>query len=899
MTVRRPAADFEIVGEFGRTGEGSAYLARDRSTGELVAVRPAGDDAAGLAVADALDSSIPATSRNCPICRVPIADWRRFCDQCGADLSGVDVAPEGLDARRLVERALESSDQPVDLLGPIRRSEGGGDVWFGRNRRTGEVLAIDLTRGQATKRTGGTFGIAVTALTPAGSPSTAAERTAPPESARATASAQAGAPVAGPAVKVCPTCGKDYSATVRFCPDDGAVLRLREAPDSIVGAIVANRYLIQRKIGQGGMGRVYLAGHVRMGRRCAIKVLSRELSNDVQAVSRFAREATNASRINDVHVAHIYDFGETPEHGVYLAMEFVDGQPLAGIIATEGPLPDRRSIGIAVQVARALEAAHAEGVVHRDLTPNNIMVARNHDGSDLVKVVDFGIAKATEDMGSGLTRTGFVIGTPQYMSPEQFVAEPVDGRSDIYQLGCVLYEMLVGSPPFGATGGPEQLAARLIAEPPDPAVENASVPRELSDIVVRALARDRGARYQSAIEIRDALVAVAGTGFQPQLVPDVPPTGAVPTVAPESTAAGTEPPPAPRVSESAPVSSQPIASGGQDAQPPVEEAPTIVQRSPAAVPPLSRPRREAGTPPPARNVIALKSLRGVLSHRATAASLTAAALLVLAVLYGTVVAPIRVGPFTLGFGGTPPSRSADRDTAVPEVPEPDPVDGEQPPAEPTGIQLTAALPPGTTVRVDGQEVATVDNFIALDPGTHQVEIRAAGFVPVRTELTVAVSGASPWTPRFERIPVAAVSPSTNESTLAAEPRRSRDQERTAESPPPRSTTTAPEVPVSFADAVNSDIEKIRRAIESKDLTSIRPLLKSEDLAAFDDVLGKSGSARIRVTTYGIEADSARTRAMFFMRIDQGGNVLMDVKEFAAEFIRVSGMWQLWAVERSH
>src|SRR5262249_41258906 len=153
-----------------------------------------------------------------------------------------------------------------------------------------------------------------------------------------------------------------------------------EQTDNLIGEIIAERYHILKKIGQGGMGTVYLAEHVRMGRRCAIKVMNQSLSQDAGAVSRFTREAANASRISNDHVAHIYQFGESKEHGIYLAMEYLEGEPLSSLITRSAPVPEKAALDIAIQIADALIAAHGEGVVHRDLTPNNIIAGRDHEG---------------------------------------------------------------------------------------------------------------------------------------------------------------------------------------------------------------------------------------------------------------------------------------------------------------------------------------------------------------------------------------------------------------------------------------------------------------------------------------------------------------------------------------
>ena len=195
-------------------------------------------------------------------------------------------------------------------------------------------------------------------------------------------------------LKICPVCSTEYPANERFCPRDGSALRAQGAAGDLVGTIIAERYHIIKKLGEGGMGQVYLAEHVKMGRKSAVKVMNPGMVQNVDAVSRFNREAQNASRINHPNVAGIYDFGETPDGLVYLAMEFVEGKPLTEIIREHGALPPMRASEIARQTAEGLSVAHDMGIVHRDLKPDNIMVAKGRQGADLVKVVDFGIAKA-------------------------------------------------------------------------------------------------------------------------------------------------------------------------------------------------------------------------------------------------------------------------------------------------------------------------------------------------------------------------------------------------------------------------------------------------------------------------------------------------------------------------
>src|SRR5204863_2877946 len=191
-----------------------------------------------------------------------------------------------------------------------------------------------------------------------------------------------------PGMKICPVCSTEYPDDVKFCPNDGQTLRSAAPANDLVGQVIADRYHVIGKLGEGGMGQVYLAEHVKMGRRSALKVMNPAMVKDADAISRFNREAANASHINHPNVADVYDFGETLDGIIYLAMEFVDGPPLTKLIEEEGPLPATRAAAIIRQAADALAVAHDMGIVHRDLKPDNIMIARSRDGSDIVKVVD-------------------------------------------------------------------------------------------------------------------------------------------------------------------------------------------------------------------------------------------------------------------------------------------------------------------------------------------------------------------------------------------------------------------------------------------------------------------------------------------------------------------------------
>jgi serine/threonine protein kinase len=358
-------------------------------------------------------------------------------------------------------------------------------------------------------------------------------------------------------LKVCPQCGTEYETAARFCPADGTALRPKGS-DSLIGSVLADRYHILKRIGEGGMGRVYLGEHVKMNRQCAIKVMSPALVNDAESASRFAREASNAARIIHPNVAAVFDYGES-DGLVYLVMEFVDGEPLSRLLAREAPFALERAIDLARQIADGLGAAHELGIVHRDLKPDNILVSRSRSGREVVKVVDFGIAKAMQEgAGEALTRTGLVIGTPEFMSPEQLLGDPIDARSDLYALGCIMHLMLTAAPAFDAPTREQMIKRRLSENPPHAQALDPGIPDAIDRVIMRLLARTPDDRFSSAAEVRDALSGphtrrLSGDG---SVIPRVETPRSAPTVA---LSAATPPRTTPR--SAAAVSSWAAASG--------------------------------------------------------------------------------------------------------------------------------------------------------------------------------------------------------------------------------------------------------------------------------------------------------------------------------------------------
>jgi len=312
-------------------------------------------------------------------------------------------------------------------------------------------------------------------------------------------------------MKTCPKCGTEYRDATTLCPADGVALE--KTGDSLLGKTLAGKYRIEDRLSEGGMGTVYRGTHVLMDKTVAVKVLRPSLAADEKIVARFSREARAASRISHPHALSVTDFGEAEDGVVFLVMEYLDGKTLKEIIREEGPMAVPRAVEILRQIGGALEAAHTQGVVHRDLKSDNIMLLSS-SGTDYAKVLDFGIAKIKEADGAydpALTAPDLVIGTPQYMSPEQCSQSPdIDARSDIYSLGVILYELLVGHVPF--TGeSPTAIMLKHLQEPaPSVLDERSDAPPAVARVVARALEKRPEDRYQTVAELVEDFTIAAG-----------------------------------------------------------------------------------------------------------------------------------------------------------------------------------------------------------------------------------------------------------------------------------------------------------------------------------------------------------------------------------------------------
>lgn len=282
--------------------------------------------------------------------------------------------------------------------------------------------------------------------------------------------------------------------------------------DSLIGTLVDNKYLIEALLGEGGMGHVYRARHMRMGKMFAIKLIHAELAHVDEIAKRFKREARSSSLLNNPHCISVTDFGEFGEANnrqLFLAMELLEGEELDQRLSREKIISPKKVVAITIQILKGLGHAHEQGIVHRDLKPENIFLV-SHDGNrDFVKILDFGIAKMA-DGGTdtdNLTKTGVVFGTPKYLSPEQALGDKIDHRSDLYAVGIILFEMLTGAPPFRAKTAMDTMAMHLTTPPPKLS-EYGNFPKNLQNIVLKAMAKKPDERYEDAAAFIAALDAV-------------------------------------------------------------------------------------------------------------------------------------------------------------------------------------------------------------------------------------------------------------------------------------------------------------------------------------------------------------------------------------------------------
>ena len=305
----------------------------------------------------------------------------------------------------------------------------------------------------------------------------------------------------------CAGCNHGYADTALFCPNCGRPKVRTSATDALVGTVLGERFQIQALLGQGSSGTLYRAEHVTLRRKVAIKVLHAELSRDDLAVERFRREATTVADIDNEHIVEIHDFGRTPDGRLYLAMELLEGEGLDALLVRQPTLSFETTADILIQAGEALMEAHAIGYVHRDLRPRNLFLANRRGRANFVKLLDFGLAKLVDSDAAvpAATNLGMTFGDPRYMSPEQARGDVIDRRADIYQLGCVAYEMLTGAPPFAGTRVFDILTQQVTAIPTPLPTRRPGTPLWMEAAVAKMLAKDPANRFATTSRMVEAL----------------------------------------------------------------------------------------------------------------------------------------------------------------------------------------------------------------------------------------------------------------------------------------------------------------------------------------------------------------------------------------------------------
>lgn len=339
--------------------------------------------------------------------------------------------------------------------------------------------------------------------------------------------------------KRCSACGGLFPFDYRVCPKDRTPLEvhLGDDDDSMIGDVLAGAFCIIGVIGEGGMGRVYEAEHVRLPRKVAVKIVAPELATNAEAIGRLEREAQAAARIVHDNVLDVIDVVRARDGRPCMVTELLHGEELGVMLERVHKLPLNDAIDMARQVCRGLNAAHAQGIVHRDLKPENLFMCPRDEGGYKVKILDFGVAKMTD--GANLTRLGTVVGTPAYMAPEQAQGAPnVDGRADVYGVGAVLYRVLTGHAPFESDDPARMLARVVMDQPRRPREMDPSIPDQLELIILRAMAKAPAQRLTSAAELERALGAFADVLARPAPIaaPVVAHVAPAPPVAPAAPA---------------------------------------------------------------------------------------------------------------------------------------------------------------------------------------------------------------------------------------------------------------------------------------------------------------------------------------------------------------------------
>jgi serine/threonine-protein kinase len=525
-------------------------------------------------------------------------------------------------------------------------------------------------------------------------------------------------------MRTCPKCGREFATNERICPDDGNLLKEKvPSEEQAIGRTLDGKYRIDGFLKRGGMGSVYRGTHVLLNKPVAIKLIRPELVTSHDIVERFFREARAAAKLSHPNIVTVHDLGQTEDGTLYIIMEIVDGQSLKDLIVAHGPWAPARALRFARGVASALSVAHRNGIIHRDLKPQNIMVFQDSEGNESPKLLDFGIAKTLEPDSPALTSTGMVLGTPHYMSSEQAKGMPADQRSDIYALGVILYEMLVGKVPFDDKSIPSILVKHLTEPPRPPSSLRSDIPREVETLVLRCLEKDPDKRFQSADDLGKALAARVETESHRVLDPTV----------------ATVPP-----TEQLTVESSPGLTGAGGASA-AKAAPVPF---PPPVPASEATRKmESGTVR-AREVQAPRPRPQPVQPQGGSRS----GLLLGLVVIGALMVAMAVGGFLLyrlmrGSTSETPAQVATASTGAVDIPASPPVETESPP--PAETEPPA---PAVTVPTPEKENEPPPQRREVPPVSVREEPRAQAPTPKPTSIPTSTAPPQPASPAEEAIP---------------------------------------------------------------------------------------------------------------------------------------------------
>jgi hypothetical protein len=439
---------------------------------------------------------------HCPHCAIEIEEGARFCGACGQPITPTAAAAQAHSTQTVAAAqaaAKPSTGQSVPNLSPPHQS--------GPNLSPPHQSGPNLSppHQSVPPKSASKASVATVRVSPAGPPP------APVPVPASLLAAAASHPPHHPAVSApsFPPVPTFPPATSPPGPLRSAVRPVAQPLENLIGRTLNHRYLVEDKIGEGGFGAVFRGKQIATGREVALKILHPHNVADETIVARFRREAEACSRLRDPHTVTTYDFDETPDGILYLAMELLRGQSLHQVQKSDGPLPYERVLGIMDQVAASLAEAHANGIVHRDMKPENVFI-ETREGGDHVKVLDFGIAKVVSDEKSvpALTAVGQTLGTLEFMSPEQLRGQKLDGRADLYALGMMAYEMLTGQLPFSSAKSPiDIINFHMRQEPPAPSKlsDKVTIPAPVDAIILKMVAKDREKRFADANALREEI----------------------------------------------------------------------------------------------------------------------------------------------------------------------------------------------------------------------------------------------------------------------------------------------------------------------------------------------------------------------------------------------------------